>query len=81
MNWDDVFAYADETVDYLKSALAKAERILEVAREQQRADTRSWPVLTDEQKGGLRKDAKAIPDEISDAGVAADNLWDEVRGL
>lgn len=78
MNWDDIFSYADETVDWLRAAAEKAEKILAAARRQagtQRAE------LTAAELQGMRKTAHALRSNIDDAKVAADSLWGEVRDL
>jgi len=77
-SWDDVFQYADETVDYLKSALANAEKILAAAREQQKTQL---PVLTAVQLRELHNAGWHLRDEVADAATAAENLWDEVKEL
>jgi hypothetical protein len=77
-NWDDIFGYADEAIDWLKPALEKAEKIQATARLQ--ADTQ-LPVLTTKQIAELRQLGKDLLSNIDDADTSARNLWEEVRDL
>lgn len=66
----DLYLYADETLDYLRSAVQKAERIHELALEKR------GPMAKGEE-AEVRRLARDLCSVIDDAGTAAQAVRDQ----
>jgi hypothetical protein len=73
----DLYIYADETSDYLREALEKAEAVKKAAS--QFVEDDSTPNAAEASE--IRSAAHDLKSLIADAQTAADTTWDQVNRL